>query len=84
MLDEPALLTTEQAALTLGETPQQLRIWHALHEGPLVVHVGTATLYRRHDLEQWASSHVTGRPRRDDLRPVRVRNEHQGRIASGM
>lgn len=89
----PALLTTEQAAAIVGEPSWLLRVWQALHDGPLVVRVGTAILYRLRDLKAWVaagkpllhlSSRIAGRSGRDNSGPVRVSEERQRVIASGM
>lgn len=87
------LLNTEQAALELDIPVWLLHTWQALNDGPLVVRVGTTTLYRRTDLERWKtagrplltlSSRIACRAGRDDIPASGVSDKQQTRIASGM
>lgn len=49
----PEILTPEEAAAFLRISPETLRTWRHLGEGPRYLKMGRAVRYRRTDLEAW-------------------------------
>lgn len=57
MVTSQTLLTTSEAARTLGIQAQTLRLWRVSGKGPAYVRLGSGKFaracYRREDLERW-------------------------------
>lgn len=64
--DEPAFLTTRQAAALLSLSPRTLDRYRVADKGPPFHRFGSRIAYARADLEEWAAQRRRGRPRKTD------------------
>ena len=60
--DEPAFLTTRQAAALLSLSPRTLDRYRVAGKGPPFHRFGSRIAYARADLEEWAAQRRRGRP----------------------
>lgn len=64
--DQPAFLTTRQAAALLSLSPRTLDRYRVAGKGPPFHRFGSRIAYARADLEQWAAQRRRGRPPKTD------------------
>ena len=58
------LITAEELGLMLDVTPETLREWRRLKQGPDFVRVGKGVMYRESDIKDWLKDNVV--PTRGD------------------
>ena len=64
--DQPAFLTTRQAATLLSLSPRTLDRYRVAGKGPPFHRFGSRIAYARADLEEWAAQRRRGRPPKTD------------------
>lgn len=56
--DKLGLITPEELAITLDVTPETLREWRRLKQGPDYVKTGKGVAYREVDIQDWLKRNV--------------------------
>lgn len=52
------LITTDELAVMLDVTPETLREWRRLRQGPDYVKTGKGVMYREGDIQEWLKRNV--------------------------